>query len=245
VLGALLVGETSGWILLLVCALLFHEPFPTPEQIFWGCAAGLAGTIGLGALYAGLSSGRASIVAPTSAVLAALMPAIYSALTVGMPETTKQIGFIAAIAAIILVSYSNQGVGELRTLAYGIIAGLGFGAFFILIAQSGQGSTFFPLVFSRGISIPLVLALMLWRKSAMPPKSVLPILVSSGIFDVGGNIFFLLSSQLGRLDVATILASLYPAATVILSRIVLKEHTTRSQQFGVVAAVAAIVLIAA
>lgn len=245
VLIALLVGESSGLVVLIVCALVLRDPFPTPAQIAWGSAAGLAGTVGLGALYMGLAGGRASIVAPTSAVLAALMPAVYSALTVGMPETSKQIGFMVAIAAIILVSYSNQGIGELRSLGFGILAGLGFGAFYILIHQSGQTSTFYPLIFARGIAIPILLAVLLWRKPAKPPKFVLPVLIASGIFDVGGNVFFLLASQFGRLDVATILASLYPAATVILSRVVLGERTTRAQQFGVVAALAAIALIAA
>ena len=116
VLGALLVNETSGLLILILCAFLFQEPFPSNTQIGWGIAAGIAGTIGLGALYWGLSSARASVVAPVSAVIAALIPAVYSALTIGLPDTNKQIGFVVAIAAIILVSYSNQGVGELRAL---------------------------------------------------------------------------------------------------------------------------------
>jgi drug/metabolite transporter (DMT)-like permease len=244
VLGALLVSETSGFVILIVCAFLFNEPFPTPTQIGWGIAAGLAGTLGLGALYMGLASSRASIVAPVSAVIAALLPALYSMLTIGLPEPSKQLGFVIAIAAILLVSYSNQGVGELRALGLGLAAGVGFGLFFILIHQGGQETTFFPLVFARGISIPFVLALLAWRRPSMPAQSVMPIVIVSGIFDTGGNVFFLLSSQFGRLDVATILSSLYPASTVILSRLVLGERTTRSQQFGVVAALAAIALIA-
>jgi drug/metabolite transporter (DMT)-like permease len=244
VLGALLVNECSGLVALIACAILFQESFPSNAQIGWGIAAGIAGTIGLGALYWGLSSARASIVAPVSAVIAALIPAVYSALTIGLPDTNQQIGFAVAIAAIILVSYSNQGVGEVRALGLALLAGLGFGLFFIFIHQSGEGNTFFPLIFARGVSIPIVLALLVWRKAPLPSKRVLPIAIVSGIFDAGGNIFFLLSTQLGRLDVATILSSLYPASTVVLSRIILGERTTRLQQLGVVAALIAIVLIA-
>ncbi|MCI0478495.1 MAG: DMT family transporter [Anaerolineales bacterium] len=244
VLSVLLIAESSGLILLLALAWLWHEPIPTPAQMGWGVAAGIAGTLGLGALYVGLASSRASIVAPVSAVVGALLPAVYSILTIGLPDTTQQIGFALAIGAIILVSYSNQGVGELRALGMAILAGLGFGLYFIFIHQSGQDSTFFPLVFARGISIPFLLVLVLWRKAVMPPRSVLPIVIASGLFDVGGNVFFVLSSQVGRLDVATILASLYPATTVILSRIVLHEHITRLQASGVFLALAAIVLIA-
>jgi drug/metabolite transporter (DMT)-like permease len=245
VLGALLVSQTAGFVLLLVCAFLFGEPFPTAAQIGWGSAAGLAGTLGLGALYMGLASSRASIVAPVSAIVAALLPALYSLLTIGLPEPSKQLGFGIAIAAILLVSYSNQGVGEMRALGLALAAGLGFGLFFILIHQGGQASTFFPLLFARGISIPFVVALTRWRRPPLPAPPVLPILILSGLFDVGGNVFFLLASQAGRLDVATILSSLYPASTVILSRVVLAERTTRSQQLGVAAALIAIALIAA
>lgn len=245
VLGALLINESSGLLILIACAFLFQEPFPSNVQIGWGIAAGLAGTVGLGALYWGLSSARASIVAPVSAVIAALIPAVYTAVTIGLPDTTKQLGFAVAIAAIILVSYSNQGVGEMHALGLAVLAGLGFGLFFIFIHQSGDGGTFFPLVFARGVSIPIVLGIVLWRRSPLPSRSVLPTAVASGILDAGGNVFFLLSTQFGRLDVATILASLYPASTVVLSRIVLGERTVRLQQLGVVAALIAIVLIAA
>lgn len=244
VLGALCVNETAGLLILITCAFLFREPFPSNTQIGWGIAAGLAGTIGLGALYRGLASARASIVAPVSAVVGALIPAIYSAVTIGLPETNKQIGFAIAIAAIILVSYSNQGVGEMRALGLALIAGVGFGLFFIFIHQSGDGGTFFPLVFARGVSIPIVLGILVWRRSPLPSGRTFRIAVASGIFDAGGNVFFLLSTQFGRLDVATILASLYPASTVVLSRIVLGERTTRLQQLGVVAALIAIALIA-
>ena len=245
VLGALLVNESSGLIVLLACAFLFQEPFPSNAQIAWGIAAGIAGTIGLGALYLGLATARASIVAPVSAVIGVLIPGVYSALAIGLPETSKQIGFVFAIAAIVLVSYSNQGVGELRALGLALLAGVGFGLFFILIHQSGTNATFFPLVFARGVSIPIVLGLLLWRRAPLPSRRVAPITIVSGIFDAGGNVFFLLATQFGRLDVATVLSSLYPASTVILSRIVLGERTTRLQQTGVVAALIAIALIAA
>lgn len=244
VLGALLVNEGSGLAVLLTCAILFQEPFPSTLQISWSIAAGIAGVIGLGALYAGLASARASIVAPVSAVVAALLPAVYSAFTIGLPASHQQIGFLLALAAIVLVSYSNQGVGELRALGLALCAGIGFGLFFIFIHQGSAGSTFYPLVFSRGISIPIVLGALLWRRAPLPSKPVLPLALASGVFDAGGNIFFLLATQFGRLDVATILSSLYPASTVILSRIFLHEKISRLQQLGVVLALAAIVLIA-
>ncbi len=245
VLSVLMLAELSGLVLLLVFAIVFRETFPTIIAIAWGIAAGLSGTLGLGALYRGLAAGRASIVAPVSAVVASIIPAIFSAFTIGLPEPLKIVGFILAFAAIVLASQSQSTEGGNSALPYAFLAGLAFGAFFIFInLAGGEASTFYPLAIARGISIPLLLVVSLARKVSLPTQNVLPIIILSGILDAGGNVFFLLSSTLGRLDVATILSSLYPASTVILSRFVLHEKISRVQQLGVVLALMAIVLIA-
>jgi drug/metabolite transporter (DMT)-like permease len=245
VLSVLFIGELSGLGVLLVLGALFQEPLPTLSVLLWGMGAGLCGTVGLGALYRGLATGRASIVAPASAVVSATIPAVYSAITIGLPSPLQTVGFGMALVAIVLASRaSHEGGGE-RAFRYGLLAGIGFGAFFVLIHQAGEeGATFYPLAVARGISIPVVLAIALARRVAFPAREVLPIIVLSGILDSGGNVLFLLSSLLGRLDVATILSSLYPASTVILARIVLREGVSRAQQLGVALALGAIVLIA-
>jgi drug/metabolite transporter (DMT)-like permease len=244
VLGVLFVAEASGLVLLLAAAILVGEPFPSVPVLSWAIAAGLTGTAGLGALYRGLAIGRASVVAPVSAVVGALIPALYSSITIGLPDAFQLAGFGVAIVAIILASLSGHTGVEARALALGVVAGLGFGSFFILIDLSGSDSTFVPLAIARGVSIPFVLALNLVLGHPLPGRNVLPVVVLSGLLDAGGNVLFLLSSQLGRLDVATILASLYPASTVVLSRIVLGERVTRLQKVGVAAALVSIVLIA-
>lgn len=247
VLSVLLVAEFSGLGLLILFAFLFGETVPAWEVILWGTIAGLSGTVGLGALYRGLTIGRASIVAPVSAVVGSSLPALYSAFTIGLPDDPlKRIGFGLALAAIVLASQASQeGAAGKGALLYAAAAGLGFGAFFIFIDRAGsQGSTFVPLAIARGFSIPVILIVMLLRRAPLPTGNMLPIIVLSGALDAGGNVFFLLSSTLGRLDVATILSSLYPASTVILSRIILHEKTTRLQQAGVLLALAAIVFIA-
>lgn len=244
VLGVLMLAELSGLALLIVFAFVFGEAFPT-TGIAWGIAAGLSGTIGLGALYRGLAIGRASIVAPVSAVVSSAIPAIFSAFTIGLPDPLKIAGFILAFVAIVLASQSQSTEGGKSALQYAFLAGLGFGAFFIFIDQAGgEGSTFYPLAIARGISIPVLLVVSFARGISLPARAVVPIILVSGILDAGGNVFFLLASTLGRLDVATILSSLYPASTVILSRIILREKISRVQQLGVVLALTAIVLIA-
>ncbi|HZQ10040.1 MAG TPA: EamA family transporter [Anaerolineae bacterium] len=245
VFSVLYIGQIAGLALLLAAGIIIQEPLPTGIVILWGAVAGLAGTVGIVALYSGLATGRASVVAPTSAVVAAIMPALFSAVTIGLPDTLKLIGFVVALAAIVLVSQANQGSGETRSLGLAFIAGIGFGAFFIFIHASGSQSTFFPLAIARAASIPFLLIIAILRRTPFPSRTVLPVILLSGILDSGGNVLFLIASELGRLDVATILASLYPASTVILSRIILGEQTTRLQQIGVVAALIAIALIAA
>src|SRR5581483_3164754 len=244
VFSVIYIGQIAGLVLLLAAGIVIQEAFPTGLVIVWGAAAGLAGTVGIVALYRGLATGRASVVAPTSAVIAAILPALFSAVTIGLPGTLKLIGFVLALAAIVLVSQSNQDSGETRSLGLAFIAGIGFGAFFIFIHASGSQSTFFPLAIARAASIPFLLIIAILRRTPFPSRTVLPVILLSGILDSGGNVLFLIASELGRLDVATILASLYPASTVILSRIILGEQTTRLQQIGVVAALIAIALIA-
>lgn len=245
VVGVLIVAELSGLVLLILFGVVFGEPVPAATSLAWGIAAGLTGTIGLGALYRGLATGKASIVAPVSAVVSSILPVIFAALTINLPTPIQLVGFALALAAIILASQSASESGSSSALGYAFVAGLGFGAFFILINQAGgEGSTFFPLAIARAISIPLLIIVMYSRGGSLPARGVIPITVLSGVLDASGNVFFLLASTVGRLDVATILSSLYPASTVILSRIILKEQITRLQQIGVVLALAAIVLIA-
>ncbi len=244
VFSVIYIGQIAGLVLLLAAGIVIQEAIPTGLVIVWGAVAGLAGTVGIVALYRGLATGRASVVAPTSAVIAAILPALFSAVTIGLPGTLKLIGFVLALAAIVLVSQSNQDSGETRSLRLAFIAGIGFGAFFIFIHASGSQSTFFPLAIARATSIPFLLVIGILRRAPFPSRNVLPIILLSGLLDSGGNVLFLFASELGRLDVATILASLYPASTVILSRIILGEQTTRLQQIGVIAALVAIAMIA-
>lgn len=244
VLGVLIVAETSGLVLLLLAGLALGEPIPKLDGLGWAAAAGLSGTLGLGALYSGLARGSASIVAPVSAVVGAVLPALYGALTFGLPPPLTLLGFAVAIPAIGMASMSAEQTGDTTALWLAIVAGLGFGGFFILIHQAGQTTTFFPLVISRGVSVAVLVVIALVRGVSLPSRAALPTALASGFFDAGGNVLFLFSTQLGRLDVATILASLYPVSTVILSRIVLGERTSRLQQFGVLAAIAAVLLIA-
>jgi drug/metabolite transporter (DMT)-like permease len=171
---------------------------------------------------------------------------LVSAVVEGFAGILTFLGFALALAAIWLISRGEDGTTfRLRELRLPLAAGLTFGLFFVFMHQAASESVLWPIVASRITSIASLLAYalvtrQLWRLE----RSRWPLIILSGILDVGGNAFFILAGQIGRLDVAAVLGSLYPGSTVALARLVLKERILRVQALGAVLALAAIVLIA-
>lgn len=233
-----------GFLLVIILAAIWREPFPQPLDILWGILAGIMGGTGLVAFYSALSIGRMGIIAPVSAILTAGLPVIFSAITQGLPGQLQIFGFILALLAITLISRPEKLQGRPKGLGLGILAGLGFGGFFILISRVSPSAIFWPLAVARFTSVLLLLIPALMRKQpVLPGKQVTILVLLAGILDALGNAFFVLATHVGRLDVASILSSLYPAATVILATIVLKERVTRVQACGILLALLAIPLI--
>jgi drug/metabolite transporter (DMT)-like permease len=250
---AVVIGsQFVGAALLLGLALGLGEPMPPAPAWLWGGLAGAAGALGLSALYRALANGRMGVAAPLSAVFAAALPVITAALIEGLPGGLTLTGFVCALAGVWLLS-RPEGTSappfQLRDLGLPLLAGAGFGLFFVLIDQAGAAaggaSTFWPLVASRGASLGLMVTLAAAaRQAILPARQAWPLAALSGLLDAGGNACFALAAQAGRLDVAAVLSSLYPASTVILAGLILKERFTRLQVAGVMAALGAVVLIA-
>jgi drug/metabolite transporter (DMT)-like permease len=150
-----------------------------------------------------------------------------------------------AIMGIWLVSRppGGQRHANRQELILAMIAGVGFGGFFILIVQVDKGLVFLPLVISKIAAIILAVSTLLFRRETLPSLRGNPIALVTGLFDAGGNIFFMLAKQYTRLDVAAVLASMYPAITVILAWMILKERVCTSQWQGVTLCIIAIALI--
>ena len=149
-----------------------------------------------------------------------------------------------AIGAVWLLSSSGERTASRRDLRLALLAGLGFGCYFVLIDRLGPIGGFWSLAFARMVAaLALLLIMLLLHHPLLPPRDVLPLNLLNGGLDAGGNLFFMLATQAGRLDVASVLSSLYPGATVVLAWMVLGERLSRPQVAGVIAALAAIVLI--
>jgi drug/metabolite transporter (DMT)-like permease len=245
VFGVIVASQIVGAALLTGLALAFGEAVPPVRLLPWGGAAGLAGGIGLLALYRALAVGRMGVAAPVSAVVTAVVPVVVGALAEGRPGSLKLIGFGLALVGVWLVSRVEASPIRLMDLGLPVIAGLGFGGFLIFINQVSDAAVLWPLVAARAASVSLMLAASaLGGQPLRPEARRLPLIALAGALDAGGNTFYALSAQAGRLDVAAVLSSLYPATTVALAWMILKERLSRSQVVGVAAAVAAIVLIA-
>lgn len=242
--SVVLVAEVAGALLLAVFGLLYRQPLPPPADLGWSAAAGLAGAVGLVALYTALAGGHMGIVAPISAVVAAVVPILVGAVLEGLPTPLQMAGFAMALAAVWLLSSSGERSASGRDLRLALLAGLSFGCFFVLLDRTGATGGFWNLAFARTMAaLALLLLMLLLRHPLLPPRDVLPLNVLNGSLDAGGNLFFLLAAQAGRLDVASLLSSLYPGVTVLLAWLVLGERLNRPQAAGVAAALAAIVLI--
>lgn len=239
-----LLSYIFGLTTLTIIALALGEKIPPRADLIWGAGAGLLGMAGLGFLLRGFETGRMSIVAPVSAVLTAAIPVILSAFTEGLPREIQIFGFVVALASIWLLSLREKHGVRPAGLGMAVLAGLGFGGFFAALNQIGEGAVFWPLVAGRFVSLVLLVVLALFsRRKIIPANPPWGLLAIGGVLDVVGNYFFLLAVQTGRLDIASVLASLYPAITTILASLIVKERMTRIQTFGVVVAVLSIVLI--
>lgn len=241
-------AEVIGVIFLFTVLLFTNEPLPDTRAQIFAILAGVFGTLGLMLLYHSMTLGLMSIAAPVSALLAAVLPVLVGVFTEGLPDVLTVFGFGFALLAVWLVSQSEGGVKDilshLSDLKLPLLAGIGFGFYFVLMHQATRnGGAIWHMVFSRSGGMMLIIAyLLVTRSSWKIDLSAIPVISLNGILDLGGNFFFILAGQAGRLDVASVLSSLFPGATVLLAWIFLKERLNRNQWIGVVCALIAIVL---
>jgi drug/metabolite transporter (DMT)-like permease len=240
-------GEFTGLIFLAGMLVVVREPLPAWPVWAWSACAGAIGSVGLLLLFKSMVEGQMSVAAPVSALMAAVLPVIASSLTEGLPGLTKYFGFALALVAIWLIS---QGEGHqkklhlhLADLRLPLLSGVCFGIYFILMHQGSRTATIWPMIFGRSAgSAVLFLFAAANHQLQWPDGHVASLVFLNAAGDIAGNTFYILSGQIGRLDVAAVLGSLYPGTTVLLAGLLLHERLNRSQWLGVFTALAAIVL---
>jgi drug/metabolite transporter (DMT)-like permease len=239
-----MIAHASAMVLVLVLALSTHAALPSHAAMAWSLAAGLCGGAALAFFYRALATGKMGLTAPVSAVLGAAIPTTVTIMREGAPGILRIGGFILAAIGIWLISRSQDNV---RTEGVGlaVLAGIGFAGFFLCTKQAGNASSFWIAAFAKAASLALTIPIVLLGRSfrnVHRPSAGFSVL--AGCLDVTGSVLFIRASQTGRLDTAVVLSSLYPVVTVLMAKIILKEHFTRWKAIGMVAALLAVPMIA-
>lgn len=244
--GSQLVGLLS--LALLIAITGWAQPHRVDTAL--GVTAGLAGAFGLLLLYRGLATGRMSVVAPITAVTAALLPLLWGIGAGERPGAIALTGAGLALTAIVLISRVPDPVtsrrADPRAVPLSLAAGVGFGILFIALGQTTPDSGAWPLLVGRVASVTAVAGWAVLRgRALLPRRGDRPAAAGAGLLDTMANVLFLLAVRQGLLSLVAVLASLYPAATVALARVVLKERITPPQGAGLLLAGAGVAMIAA
>lgn len=246
-IAVVVFSQLSGLILVLLALPFLPPSSPSALDFAWGAASGLAGGIGVALLYRGLAIGVMSVVAPVTAVCAVTIPLIVGVALGERPSALAVVGVALAILAIILVSQSDH-VEEGRRATSGVLiaigSGIAVGIFLVFLQRTGPSTGLWPLIAARVVSIVFFSTIgMATRRDLVPRRDSMPIVIGGGALDMLANILYLIAVRQGLLSIVATLTSLYPASTIILARIVLRERLRLLQQAGVVCAAVAIIMI--
>jgi drug/metabolite transporter (DMT)-like permease len=243
-------SQGAGLVALLFMIGVLPEASPSRVDLVWGGVAGLAGSVGVGLLYHALAIGTMAVVAPTTAVCAVAIPVMAGVLGGERLAAMTAVGMGLAVAAIVLVSRESNGAPRARArqlprgVGIALLSGVAIGLFFLALARTSPAAGMWPLVASRSLSLVLFGAIAV--ATAQPLRMASPVArlaTGGGVVDMAANALYLASTRYGALSVVVTLASLYPASTVILARVILGERLSRWQITGVLCALVAIVLI--
>ena len=244
VFSVVAIAHATGLLFILALAILFREPLPGTHALLWGAFSGLVGGAGLACLYRALAVGKMGLNAPLSSVIAALVPLLFSFFSEGVPHAARLAGFALALVSIWLIASQSGAAGGSDGLGLAIAAGIGLGGFLLFIKFAAATGVFWPLVAARAGSFGLMLAIIALSGGEWKPTSgSLRWVLLAGVLDTGANALYVLATQRGSLAVAAVLSSLYPASTIILARLVLKERWSRLQALGMLSALVAVAVI--
>jgi drug/metabolite transporter (DMT)-like permease len=255
--GGLLTRRASAWAvaatsqaaatILALWLLAVTEGEPDATALLWGALAGIGSGAGNVLIYRGLAMGRMTVVAPISAIATATVPVLVGLASGERPGTLPVLGVLAALPAIWLVSASGTGPSGAKRadLINGLLAGLGFGLQFSALGQVPEQAGLAPLAVSQAVSVvAIVIGAIALSAPWIPRDRFSRLGVVAGLFAGIATICFQFAAQIGMLTIAAVVASLYPAVTVLLAALVLRERVGRTQGVGLALAASAVALIA-
>ena len=242
-IAILIVAQPIGLTLLAIWVAVRGEG-PPGSSVLWACLASVLGTTGLVAFYRGMAAGALSIVAPIAGAGAAI-PVIWGLARGDHPSAYQELGFVAALAGVVLASFerSPQASRLAAGAGWAAIAMVAFGGYYIPMHAASHGDFLWAAFLFRLTSTTLIACAWLVLRPRHARRADLPVLASIGVLDTGGNVLFAAASAKGLVSVVSVLASLYPVVTVLLARAVLHERVHRSQELGIALALAGIVLV--
>jgi len=254
-LRVVLTSHAASFSVLSAVAWLRGDAFPHGAALLWGLLAGVMGGLSLAGFYIALSRGAMGVSAAISGLLAAAIPAAVSIAQEGSPGVLRIIGFFVAGVSIWMIAAGDNPESEpvsSGTTWLAILSGAGFGVYFAALKFAGVAGVIWPMATARIGSLSTCTLILLGTTFAgrqvaggrgwLPGRAVLWAL-STAVLDTSGNLLFIASTRAGRLDVAAVLASLYPASTILLAAWMLHEWPTRRQALGMLVAAGAVVMI--
>ena len=237
------IAHLSGLLLMASVALGAHAAFPSRTSVVWALVAGLSGGGALAIFYRALATGRMGLTAPVAAVLGAAIPTAFGMFSEGLPRAIQIAGFAVAALGIWLISRPEDNTRP-EGIGMAALSGIGFAGYYLCAKQAGDASAFWIAAITKVSSVVLTGIIVLIGGARQIDRSGAAYGVIAGCLDVTGSVLFIRASQTGRLDTAVVLSSLYPAITVLLARIFLREHFTRWKALGMLAALIAVPMIA-
>jgi drug/metabolite transporter (DMT)-like permease len=241
-------GQVISLAALLCVCLALRLPVPGTKYLVYAAIGGFEGAFALAIFYRALAMGAMGLTAALTGLLTALIPVLFELFHSGWPGALTSAGLMTGLAAIWMFSQAKTASGSgtpARALLLGACAGTGFGAQLILFKMAAEGSVLWALTSGRIAGAAAILLTVAIARPKGPWQGFWLAGIISGSLDTIGNLFYMQASQLGRLDVAAVICSMYPAGTILLAGVILRERPTARQLAGMGLALAAVALLSA
>jgi len=241
-------GHIVSFLLLVCICIGAHLALPGRHDLLFAAIGGFEGSLALALFYHALAMGAMGLTAALTGLLTALVPVLFSFFSDGLPRPMTAVGLFGGLMAIWLITHTPNREGPAtppKALLFGALAGTGFGIQLILFKIASGGGLLWTMTSARAAGSLAMVLVILTMPPKRPWKGFWQLGVLAGMLDTLGNLFYIRATQIGRLDVAAVVCSLYPAGTILLAALVLRELPTKRQLAGMAFALCAVVLLSA